>query len=164
MVWNGNFCVLWKLRCVTCFPGNCLVRGCFAEVRGHVMFCWSRCLRESVMFEKSISRTQQRVNDGFALVPLVMICWSSLIFACCDFIERNTWSTSYGILDAYCHFGFSWFLLDQVTATDSCKNTTNNNQGNMSFPDPAIIIQQSLSISTQLKHKKYTLRQTLWRW
>lgn len=95
MVWNGNFCVLWKLRCVTCFPGNCLVRGCFAEVRGHVMFCWSRCLRESVMFEKSISRTPQTVkgcsciatpyNTWLGFASSAMLCWFLLVV----FIERN---------------------------------------------------------------------------
>jgi hypothetical protein len=57
------------------------------------------------MFGKSISRTQQTVNDALALVRFAMLCWSLLmmflhwyalqhwslqIFTCDDFIERNT--------------------------------------------------------------------------
>ena len=65
--------------CHVMFSGNCLMRGCFAEadtwedvllrtdvwcfsgsclVKGHAMFCWSRCLRGCVMFGKSINLTQ----------------------------------------------------------------------------------------------------------
>jgi hypothetical protein len=60
-----------------------------------------------MMFEKKISITAQTVDDALALICLVGLhwalpCWSplamlwnqftlfsSLIFACCDFIERN---------------------------------------------------------------------------
>ena len=39
-----------------CFSGSCLVKG-------HVMFFWSRCLREHVMFRKSIRITHQTVDS-----------------------------------------------------------------------------------------------------
>jgi hypothetical protein len=42
------------------------------------------------MFEKYISTTQQTVKEAVPLVNLAMLHWSSLIFACCDFVERNT--------------------------------------------------------------------------
>lgn len=64
-------------------------------VKEHVMFCWSRHVRGHMMFEKRISITQQTVDNTLVLVHLAGLCWpspcwSSLIFACCDFIERST--------------------------------------------------------------------------
>jgi hypothetical protein len=54
-----------------CFSVCCLVKG-------HVMFCWSRCLRSHVTLEKSVSITQQTVDDALVLAPLTSHCWSSL--------------------------------------------------------------------------------------
>jgi hypothetical protein len=62
------------------------MRGSFAEkrhmvlfyiiclVKGHVMFYWSGCLREHMMFRKGVSITQQTVDNGVALVCLATIC------------------------------------------------------------------------------------------
>ena len=72
-------------------------------MRGHVMFCWSIHLRGHIMFGKSISRIWQTVK-GYSYIAtpckasLVFTDFthhaalgsSSLIFACCDFIKRNT--------------------------------------------------------------------------
>jgi hypothetical protein len=51
------------------FSGSCLGKG-------HMVFCWSRCLRGHVMFRKSISITQQAV-DG----PLALVCLAGLHLA-----------------------------------------------------------------------------------
>jgi hypothetical protein len=69
-------------------------------------------LRGCMVFRKSISRPQQTVNDTFALVRLAKFYWFSLIFACCNFIERHHQRTSCGILAA--------FLMDWIAATNSC--------------------------------------------
>jgi hypothetical protein len=48
--------------------------------RGHVMFCWIRCLRGLVMFGKGISITQQTMDDTLALVCLAgFLNWASLV-------------------------------------------------------------------------------------
>ena len=79
-----------------CFSGSCLVRG-------HVVFCWSRCLRGCLLLRKNINTTLPR-EDALALVlcsaslvfaaalalVCLALCWSLLIFVCCDFAERNT--------------------------------------------------------------------------
>ena len=78
------------------FSGSCLVKR-------HVMFYWNGHLRAHIMFGTSITITQQTVDYVLALVHLAGLCWASLmmllhwfallsllIFACCDFIERNT--------------------------------------------------------------------------
>ena len=95
-------------------------------MKGHVMFCWSRCLRGHVMFGKSVSATQQHRRCSGIGSP----CWSSLmtllhwftllsllIIACHDFIERNTpknfsWCSG-------CFLPLPQFLLDQATASSS---------------------------------------------
>ena len=57
------------------------MRECFTEtrdvyfsesslVKGHVMFCWSGRLRGHVMFGKSVSMTQQTVDNALAWVHL----------------------------------------------------------------------------------------------
>jgi hypothetical protein len=65
--------VLWEdvlLRTDTwCFWQSSLVKG-------HAIFCWSGCLRGHVMFGKSISVTQQTVDN--ALAGIGSPCWSSL--------------------------------------------------------------------------------------
>lgn len=64
------------------FSRSCLVKG-------HVVVCWSRRLRGHVMLRKNINTTRQTVSNALVFVRLGMLCWSSLIFACCNFIERN---------------------------------------------------------------------------
>ena len=103
-----SVCVMWY------FSGSCLI-SCFADtwrfprscvVKGHVISYWSRCLRGWVMFRKNMNIAPQTVrwcpcigvpcnallvftDDALALICLAMLCWSSLIFACLDFIETN---------------------------------------------------------------------------
>jgi hypothetical protein len=55
------------------------MRGCSAEAE----------LRGWVIFGKSINIAQQTMYSALALVCLAMLCWSSLIFMCHDFIERK---------------------------------------------------------------------------
>jgi hypothetical protein len=43
------------------------------------IFCCGSPLRGCVMFGKSISRIQQTVSYALALVPLAMLCWSSMM-------------------------------------------------------------------------------------
>jgi hypothetical protein len=50
---------------------------------------------------KSISRTQQILNDAIAFVSFAAIHWYSLFFACNDFGERNAPN---GIMAASCCF------------------------------------------------------------
>jgi len=58
------------------FSGSCLERG-------PVVFCWSRCLREHVMFRKDINITQQAVDDAvwhwFALPLFAGRGWALLM-------------------------------------------------------------------------------------
>ena len=72
-----------------------------------LMFCWSRPLRGHMMLGKSVSTTQQTVDDALVLVRFAGLhwappCWSLLttlwhwfilnsllIFLCHDFIERS---------------------------------------------------------------------------
>ena len=80
--WDGSSWFLWRLSCVMwCFSGICLMRGCF---------CWGRHLRGLGKLGKNISITQQIGKDTLALVLLAVLCWSSLIFSCLDFTEKNT--------------------------------------------------------------------------
>jgi hypothetical protein len=53
---------------------------------------------------KSISITQQTVNDTLALVCLAMLCWSLLVMTCREKHQR----TSHGILAA--SWWFSWLV------------------------------------------------------
>jgi hypothetical protein len=56
---------------VVFFSGSCLVKG-------HGMFCWSRCLQGHMMFGKGISGTQQTVDSILALVCIAGLHWASL--------------------------------------------------------------------------------------
>jgi hypothetical protein len=73
---------------------------------------------DSVLLEQMLERTHvptmsPQTEDTLALVHLAMLCWSFLIFACCDFIEKKA--------PGLCQFGrASQFLLDQDTAIDLC--------------------------------------------
>lgn len=71
------FC--WKLFYERMF---CFSRSC--PVKGHVMFCWSQCLREHLTFGKSITITQPTVDDILALVNIAGLHWAFLTLA---FIE-----------------------------------------------------------------------------
>ena len=96
-----------------CFPKNrnvdflffvCLFFSESFLEKGYVVFSWSGCLKEHIMFGKSISIIQQwtTISTG-PLVCLTLFAglywaslllhWftllSSLIFACHDFIEKN---------------------------------------------------------------------------
>jgi len=53
--------------------GSCLVKE-------HVVFSWSSYLRGHVTFRKSISITQQTMDNAVPLVCLATLCWSSLGF------------------------------------------------------------------------------------
>jgi hypothetical protein len=57
-----------------------LLEVCFWKllVKGHIMFCWRRCLRGQVMFGKSVSITQQTMDNALALVHLAGLHWASL--------------------------------------------------------------------------------------
>jgi hypothetical protein len=57
-----------------CFSGSCLMRG-------HAMFCWCGHLRGHVMFGKSISITQQTVDNPLALVHLATFFFAGLHWA-----------------------------------------------------------------------------------
>ena len=48
--------------------------------KGGMKFSWSKCLREHVIFGKSISVIQETVDDGVVLVQFITLCWSSLGF------------------------------------------------------------------------------------
>jgi hypothetical protein len=110
-----------------CFSGSCWV-----------VFCLSRCLRGHMMLGKSISVTQQTVNDALALVRPAGLHWSSLTMlwhwsALLPFLSFFVISqrekhqrTSGGVLAASCRFGglvpigrASQSLLDRAAAVDS---------------------------------------------
>ena len=56
----------------SCFSGSCLLKG-------RVMFCWRGCLRGPLTFGKSVSITQQAVDDAPASA-LASLCQSPLGF------------------------------------------------------------------------------------
>ena len=126
---------------IWCFSGSCLGKG-------HVGFCWRRCLRGHMTFGKGISITQEIVDDAVPLVHLDSLCWSSLDIADtglhwwqCDIglpcllcwslfvvtLQREIHQrTSHDIPAASCHFPrlgvigrALWFLLDQTAIADS---------------------------------------------
>lgn len=53
------------------------------------LFCWGRHMRGRMIFGKSLSRTQQTVNDALSLVCPAKLCWLLLVFAGYHFVERN---------------------------------------------------------------------------
>lgn len=64
-----------KTAGVVVFSGSCLVKG-------HVVFCWSGCLKGHMMFGKSLSMTQQTVDDSLALVRLAFLTGLCLSWLC----------------------------------------------------------------------------------
>ena len=83
------------------------------------------------MFGMSINITQQTEHNTLLLVHLAMLHWSSLIFACHDFIERTmpknfSW---YLLVVVFVELGqfirVLQFLLDQAVATGSCSDISN---------------------------------------
>jgi hypothetical protein len=60
-----------------CFSESCLLKA-------HVMFFWSGCLRGHVMFGKSVSTTQQTVDDTLALVCLAGLHWALMMLIFTD--------------------------------------------------------------------------------
>lgn len=71
-----------------CFIGTdpwCFARSCL--VKGHVMFCWSECLRWGMLFRKNLNITPQTVREWFTLQSFTGLCWwHSYIGTLC-----NTW-------------------------------------------------------------------------
>lgn len=107
---RGNLKFPWKTQlCHVTFFRSCLVRGCFAEtgmwedvlmaqtcgdfidclVKGHVVFCWTRYFRGHTMFRKNRSIARQTMRGRSWIGSLCKLCWSSLIFACHNFTERD---------------------------------------------------------------------------
>jgi hypothetical protein len=91
--WCGNFWFLWKVSYVICFSGA------YTQVKCE-MFCYSRHVKECVLFRRNINiTTQWELEHWFALLYLAVLRWWHactgspyivlLSFTCGDIIERN---------------------------------------------------------------------------
>jgi hypothetical protein len=98
------------------------------------MLCWEQthgAFPEAVLWKgmwRFAGADTWEAQDALVLVRLAMLCWSSMIFTCLDFVREKSAKEVLMVLQSLlatcedsCRLGgVSRFLLDRATATDSC--------------------------------------------